>query len=192
MGRLARSNSDAPLSSVRSSTEVDAAQKSQLLTGVKVYSQDPAYVAAVAGRYVVYIVKQRTTAVSVSLLRRAYTDLSEAYPTFGCIAIVEPEAQFTLAPDLVESVNALVKRFSTRFTGLAVVYEKSGFQATALRSVLTAINFASRSSYPNHVFSDVRQAISWIAPLTPGEPTPTRLQHLTKILRESGSLPNAT
>lgn len=171
---------------MRNGAAEDAPQ-SQVLVGVKVYSQDPAYVIAVAGRYLVQILRQHMTATGVSLLRRALTDLTNQYPTFGYLAVVEPEAKLLIPPDVREGIEANVKRFSSRFSGAAFVFEKTGFQATALRSVITAINFASRATHPNHVFADLQEAISWISQLTGGEPTAARLLGITKVLRGSGA-----
>lgn len=151
------------------------------------YSQDTAYVIAVAGRYLVNIVRQHMTATGVSLMRRALTDLTNEYPTFGYLAVVEPDAKLLLPPDIRDGVQANVKRFSSRFSGAAIVFEKSGFQATALRSVVTAINFASRATHPNHVFADLREAVSWLSQLTGGEPTAARLLGITKLLRGNGT-----
>jgi hypothetical protein len=159
------------------------APHSQVLHGVKVYSQDPAYVIAVAGRYLVQIVRQHFSATGVSLLRRAMTDLTDQYPTFGYLGVVEAEANLMLPPDIREGVQANVKRFSQRMTGAAVVFEKAGFQATALRSVVTAIHFASRATHPNHIFAELRDGISWLTQLTGGEPTAARLLVIAKRLR---------
>jgi hypothetical protein len=165
------------------------APHSQVLVGVKVYSQDTAYVIASAGRYLVQIVRQHMTATGVSLLRRALSDLADEYPTFGYLAVVEPDPKLLLPPDIREGIQANAKRFSSRFSGAAVVFEKTGFQATALRSVVTAINFASRATHPNHVFGDLREAISWLSQLTGGEPTAARLLGIAKVLRGNGATP---
>ena len=179
----------APLSSSRSGASGDDGPQSQVLHGVKVYSEDTAYVIAVAGRYLVQVVRQQLNVTGVGLLRRALTDLTNVYPTFGYLAVVEPEASLLLPPDVRDGVQAMVKRFSSRFAGAAVVFEKTGFQATALRSVVTAINFASRATHPNKVFADLREAISWLTPLTGGEPTAARLLGITKLLRSNADGP---
>ena len=165
----------------------DDAPHSQVLVGVKVYSRDTACVIAVAGRYLVNVVGQQMTATGVSLMRRAMTDLTNEYPTFGYLAVVESEAKLLMPPDVREGVQANVKRFSSRFSGAAVVFEKTGFQATALRSVVTAVNFASRATHSTQVFADLREAISWLSQLTGGEPTAARLLGITKLLRGNGA-----
>jgi hypothetical protein len=150
---------------------------------VEVYSRDPAFVVAVTGRYYIQIIKAHATMTTVSLKRRALADLSLRYDKFGFIALIEPEAKLLIEPDVREGFNALVKRYSPRFTAAAIVYEKTGFHATALRSVVTAINFASRASHPNHVFADLREGATWLGKLTPHEPTPSGLVNIVQQLR---------
>lgn len=162
---------------------VTRSDASAALHGVNMYSEDPAYVMATVGRYLVQVVRHRMTTTAVSALRRALTDLSAAYPTFGYLGVIEPGAQIAMPPDVREGVDACVKRFTQSFTGAAIVFEKTGFHATALRSVVTGINFASRATHPSQVFSDLRAGISWLSSLTPGEPTPGRLMQIVKQLR---------
>lgn len=150
---------------------------------VEVYSRDPAFVVAVVGRYVIQIVREQGTMTTVSLVRRALEDLSARYDKYGFVALIEPNAQLLLSPDIRNGFNAVVKRYSPRFTGAAIVFEKTGFHATAVRSVVTAINFASRASHPNHVFSDLRDGVTWLATLTPPEPTAQGLLGVIQQLR---------
>jgi hypothetical protein len=163
----------------------DDAPQSQVLAGVKIYSQEAGYTVAVVGRYMVLVVKDRTTASTVSLIRRALTELNESYETFGYLCVLEPTVQLLIPPDIREGLNSTIKRFSTRFTGAAIVFEKTGFQATAVRSFVTAVNFASRATHPNHVFANLREGISWLARLTPGEPTSSRLFQIATQLRNA-------
>ena len=149
---------------------------------VEVYSKDPAFVVAVVGRYLLQLSLKEGTMTTVSLVRRAATDLSARYDKFGYIGLIDPGAQLLMAPDVHNGVNSFVKRFSPRFTAAAIVYEKTGFHATAVRSVVTAINFASRASHPNQVFSDLREGVSWVAKVTPGEPTTAGLTHIIRLL----------
>ena len=174
-------SSNAPLSQ-ESGPAPSAAQPSQELT---VYSQEPGYVVAVTGRCLIHVNQERMTSTTVSLIRRALSDLSERYDTFGYLSVLEATGSLTMAPDLRESVDAYVRRYSTRFTGAAIVFEAPGFQATVVRSVVTAINLASRASHPSKVFDDLRTGCSWLGRLTPGEPKPSRLYELATQLRKA-------
>ena len=150
-----------------------------------VYSQEPGYVVAVVGRCLIQVCTERTTSTTISLIRRALADLSERYDSFGYLCLLEPSAELTLPADLRESVNAYVRRYSTRFTGAAVVFEAPGFQATVVRSVVTAVNLASRASHPTKVFDDLRAGTNWLCRLTPGEPAASRLLTVTNQLRKA-------
>jgi hypothetical protein len=52
-----------------------------------------------------------------------------------------------------------------------------------VRSLVTAINFATRASHPTRVFDDAREGASWLGRLTPGEPTAARLFQIVTQLR---------
>ena len=174
-----------PQSSAHSPATVHGSPKCQVDPRVEVYSKDKGYVVAVCGTYYIQILKARLTNTSVSLMRRAVTDLSERHEKFGFLVFNEPEAQLLMESDIRDGVSGIVKRFSPCFTGAAIVYEKAGFHATAMRSIVTAINFASRASHPNKVFDDLQEGVSWLSKLTPGEPTGTQLMHVVKGLRAS-------
>jgi len=77
-----------------------------------------------------------------------------------------------------------VRRYSPRFSGVAVVFEAPGFQATVVRSLVTAVNLASRASHPTKVFDELRAGTSWLCQLTPGEPAGARLLAVTNQLRK--------
>jgi hypothetical protein len=183
---LARNEAPYPRSSARAPTGADDTRALTTPSGVvDLYSQDPGFLVAVAGPYTIQIAKGRPTMMALSTLQRAFADQSDRYEKFGFLAIVEPDAPLLLAPDVRNGFDVLVKRYSPRFTGAAIVYERTGFQATALRSLITAINIASRATHPNQVFSDLREGVCWLSKLTAAEPTPTGLVHIVQRLRLS-------
>lgn len=175
-----------PNSIAHTLTSADAAPpSSQSGPSLEVYSQDPGYVVATVGRYFINIVRTRLSVTAVSLMRRAVSELSERHEKFGYLSIVEPGADLLLAADVRSGIDNMVKRYSSRMTGAAVVYEKQGFQATALRCLVTAINVASRASHPVQVHSELQEALSWLSGQTGGEPTVGRLLQIAKQLRAS-------
>ncbi len=180
---MPRIDSEAP--QPRSRTKADDAPPSRVLAEVEIYSQEPGYVVAVAGKYLIHVMRDRITHTTISLLRRALADLADRHPTFGYLCILEPEAQLTMPPDIREGVHAIVKRYTSRYTGVAVVFEKAGFQGTAVRSVMTAVNVASRATHPSQVFDKLPEAASWLNRLTLGGLTTTGLVHVAKQLRST-------
>jgi hypothetical protein len=170
-----------PQSGARSKDEVPRSQSKP--SEVQVYSQEPGYVVAVVGRCLIHIVRDRTTATTLSLIRRASADLTERHSSFGYLAVVENDAQIMMPPDIREGVNAYVRRYSSRFSGSAIVFEKTGFHGTALLSIVTAINFASQAKHASELFASVPEAALWLTRRTPGELTPTRLIQVVSQLR---------
>jgi len=150
---------------------------------LQVYSQETGYAVAVVGRYLIHIHTERTTSTTVGVVRRALADLEGRYDKFGYLCVMERSSDLVLPPDVRESIHAYVKRYSSRFTGAAVVFEEAGFHATVVRSLVTAINVASRASHPTQVFDELRAGIAWLGRITPGDPTPTRLHQIVEQLR---------
>lgn len=171
-----------PNSSAHTLPSADA-PASQNGAAVEVYSRDTGYVVASVGKYFIHIVRTRMNITGVSLIRRAVTEISERYDKFGYFVIVEPDADLLLPADVRTGIDSIVKRFSSRISGAAVVFERQGFQATALRCLVTAINVSSRASHPTQVHSDLHEALSWLNGLTGGEPTVGRLLQVVKQLR---------
>jgi hypothetical protein len=149
----------------------------------QLYSQEPGYAVAVAGRYLIHICADRLTSTTVMLIRRALADLEARYDKFGYLCIMERNAPLILPSDVRESINAFVKRYSNHFTGAAIIFEEAGFHATVVRSLVTAVNVASRASHPTQVFDELREGIAWLSRLTPGDPTATRLHQIAGELR---------
>jgi hypothetical protein len=150
---------------------------------VDLFSHDPGFVVAATDRYMIQITRTRGHQPGVRAMGHALEELATRHDKFGCIAVVESGAKLRLPADIREGYGALVKRYSPYFSGIAVIYEKSGFQATALRSLMTALNVASRATHPHHVFADVREGAAWVSKLTAHEPTPATLVHIVKLLQ---------
>jgi len=150
---------------------------------LEVYSSDPACTIAVTGRYVLMVVKERVTNTALSSVRRAMIAQCELYPVFGFLVILEPRCQLLLPSDVRTALASIIKRHSSQCAGAAIVYEQTGFHATAVRSVVTAINFASRATHPTRVCAELTDGVSWLNQLTGGTPTTTRLLLIAKQLR---------
>ena len=179
---LSRNASEFPAISVRAPHDVRTITTAY--GSVEMYSRDPGSVVALTGRYFLQISRFGQASMTiVSQSNRAVADLAARNEKFGWVSIIEPEADLSMPTDVRNGFNALVKRYSTRISGAAIVFEKTGFHATAVRSLVTAINVASRATHPNRVFSDVREAVSWVSKLAGGEPSVAGLAHIIQHLR---------
>lgn len=183
---VSRNASELPAASVRVPA-YDIRTMTTAYGAIELYSRDPGSIVALAGRYFLQLSRHGQGSMTiVSQSNRAVADLASRHEKFGWITIIEPEADLSLPADVKNGFNALVKRYSNRISGAAIVFEKTGFHAVAVRSLVTAINVASRATHPNRVFSDVREAVSWVNKLTGGEPSVTGLAHIIQQLRNSG------
>jgi hypothetical protein len=172
------------LLSLPSPPKQEPAPSSRTAEAPRIYSQEPGYVVATVGKCLVHINVDRATANAVSLVRRALADLSEQHEKFAFLSILEPGVVLQLAPDLRESINAYVRRYTSRFSASAVVFEQAGFQATVVRSLVTAIHLASHASHPSQVFEDLRGAVTWLCRMTPGQSAPRLLDAAAQLRRD--------
>lgn len=172
------------LLSLPSQPRNEQAPSSRIPEAPKIYSQEPGYVVATVGKCLVHINVDRPAATAVSLVRRALADLADQHEKFAYLSILEPGVVLQLSPDLRESINAYVRRYSSRFSASAVVFEQAGFQATVVRSLVTAIHLASHASHPSQVFEDLRGAVTWLCRMTPGE-SASRLFEVAAQLRSN-------
>jgi hypothetical protein len=172
------------LLSLPSESKREEAPPSRVPEAPRIYSQEPSYVVATTGRCLIHISVDRPTTTAVSLVRRALADLSGRHEKFAYLSIFEPGVVLQLSPDLRESINAYVRRYSSRFSASAAVFEQGGFQATVVRSLVTAIHVASHAHHPSQVFDDLRGAVSWLCRLTPGESAPRLFEIASELRRD--------
>jgi hypothetical protein len=143
-------------------------------------------VIASVGKTLVHISVDRTTATTVGLLRRALADLADKYEKFAYLTMLEPGTQLDLPENLRESVNAYMRRYTSRFSASAVVFEQAGFQATVVRSLVTATHVAAQATHPSRVFEDLKSAATWLCGLTPGESMVRLYDAVLQLRRDAG------
>jgi hypothetical protein len=102
----------------------------------------------------------------------------------GFLTLIDPGVDLNAPSDGRRAMASFLSRNEQRIAAAAVAYEASGFKATAVRSIITAVNLASRSSFPNKVFSDTTEAMEWLAEST-GTPGPAadRLKRAIELRR---------
>jgi len=67
-----------------------------------------------------------------------------------------------------------------------VVYEGHGFQAAAVRAVMTSISLFTRSALPSRIFSSTDDAVSWMRRNHPGMPGVDSVETVLAELRSYG------
>jgi hypothetical protein len=61
-----------------------------------------------------------------------------------------------------EATLALAHDMAPHTRCSAVVFDRGGFAGSAIRSLVTTVNFLSRQPFPTHVFGDLDAALEWI------------------------------
>jgi hypothetical protein len=95
-----------------------------------------------------------------------------------------------------EATVALVREMTPFMRCSAVVFDRGGFAASALRSLVTTINLLSRQPYPSRVFGDLDAALEWMEPsldkLGPRGFSRAAAAEWVRQLRTDGTAPGRT
>jgi hypothetical protein len=109
------------------------------------------------------VVSNTLSLESVEAMGRGMAKLVHRYGKLSSFSLVDRKSGPNTTPEARDAITELVRKHSHGITGAAVVCEGTGFRATAIRSIVTAIHMASRSSHPSKVFSEPEPAIEWLA-----------------------------
>jgi hypothetical protein len=114
-------------------------------------------------RHVVLIWKKPPTLAGVLDCRRVFEVMrTRSNARFGYLAIVEPRAGTNMPTEVRMALSMLVKEYQHSIAAAAIVFEETGFGASIVRSVVSAINLATRIEYPSKVDSSVGRAAAWL------------------------------
>jgi serine/threonine-protein kinase len=100
--------------------------------------------------------------------RRQTLELGLRYPAgLGCLVIIDAQSP---APDaeVRREIDQVLADLSPCLRALAWVVLGDGFQAAAVRAVLTGLPLGRPRSYPTKIASDLRSALAWALPLLEG------------------------
>jgi hypothetical protein len=137
------------------------------------------------GSCVILVCTTQADLPMVNALGQGFERLLRDYPKVGVCSVIEVRSVLAPAGEVRGGFARVMARFTHEICGSAIVYEGTGFKATAVRSVVTAINLASAASHPNKVFGDVSAAFGWLMPLLPRETgmSSSDLVHCVRALR---------
>lgn len=135
--------------------------------GPHVYHDDGHTALVTFGPYVLWWLKTHMTHAIIEAAEAASVDILGAYGTIGYIGLFEPESSVVMPSEFRVPSAEYVARHTDHFFGAAMVYEPSGFKATVVRSVITAVHLASRARHPLRVFTEVGAAVDWLETAAP-------------------------
>jgi hypothetical protein len=113
------------------------------------------------------VVAAKISLPGATAIGRGMARLKQRYWKMCCIAITERKSAPGMDPECRAALVELTRTYTNSISGSAVVCEGSGFRATAVRSIVTAIQMASLASHPAKVFASIEQALEWLASTQP-------------------------
>ena len=114
---------------------------------------------------VVLVWKQSPGMAGIDENRRLFQQLRTRHPQDKLTYLVVAEAGVgtQMQSDVRAAVAAMLRDHQDAIAGSAIVFEGTGFRASIVRSVVAAINLASRLDFPSSVHSDLASAAAWLA-----------------------------
>lgn len=114
--------------------------------------------------YVVLVWQQQITVKGVLALARGLSQLKHERPDtkYGFLTVIRRDCKLITSSEVRESLASLLKTHESTIGAASIAYEGGGFVSAIVRSVITAINLASRSSFANAVFPSSEEATLWL------------------------------
>lgn len=103
------------------------------------------------------------TSAAIDALARTMHQLVERHGALRSLSVAERKTGSEAVGEHRAAASELIRKHTQSIRGAAVVSEGTGFRATAVRSLVTAIHIAGRASHPTKVFGTVPDAIAWLA-----------------------------
>jgi hypothetical protein len=145
---------------------------------------------ATAGNYIVLINGGDLGERGVKAVRQAF-ETKTPQAKVGYFVVLEPEIKPMLPSEVRSQLAEILASFEQHIGGVAVTYEGTGFKATGIRSIATAIQLASRTSIPHKTFSALAEAIGWLTGAMPSGTVPnaSELERILEGLRARARRP---
>lgn len=114
-----------------------------------------------AGIWVMMVVATPTQA-DMLLARPSLAAMKRAHPQgFPTLTWVLPEAGYRMDHDARVAASEVTREFDAAIRAQATLIEGTGFQAAAVRAVISSMDFMSRSTGTKRVFPELAPAVSW-------------------------------
>lgn len=120
------------------------------------------------------------TLPALNALGRGMAQLGLRYAKIASFSVSDRTTGGAIDPACRQELIDLTRKFTRILSGTATVFEGSGFRATVLRSLVTAIQLASSASHPAKVFTATRPALEWLASTQPAGALD--VDHLTEAI----------
>lgn len=123
---------------------------------------------AVGGIWVM-VLYAKPKAADMWLAKPALAAMVKRYPAgFPTLTWVTLAAGVSMDDDARKAATTVTSSFAKQLLCQATLVEGTGFQAAAVRAIISGLDAVSRSPNPKKVFSTVGPAVAWCAPYRVG------------------------
>jgi hypothetical protein len=140
--------------------------ETRVLSPVKVIGYSADVAVGTVDDFILLLWRRRVVPQGVGWAREAFAKLAGERKhdrKLVFLTTVVPGCDISTPAEVRKDIAALLKTYESRIACAAIVFENNGFGMTIVRSVITAIQMASRSRFPNAVFGSVESALGWMA-----------------------------
>ncbi len=123
--------------------------------------ESPCDLVAMVGDCLVVVMVKELTPLCVNAVGRGFASLTRRYAKVNYFSVIE-QGTLVMHPEARREMAKVVSKHTQNIKGAAFVCHGTGFRATAVRSVITAIHMASFASHPLRVFSALDPALAWL------------------------------
>lgn len=126
--------------------------------------EDPNFAVATIDRYVLLVWRREVSVAGARAVAAALTRLHALKPKqkLGFITVITDTTVHSASSEVRQLMAATLRAHNLTIGAAAIVYELDGFWSAITRSVITAINIASRAAFPSEVFSDLQEAVQFV------------------------------
>jgi hypothetical protein len=126
--------------------------------------QDDDFAVATVDRYLLLVWRKRVTASGAVAAERVLKRLYAQRPlaTLGFVTLVEEGCSLSVDAEPRETVARMLREHNYALGAAVVAYERPGFVSAIVRSVITAINVASRAVFPSQVTDNIDDAVAFV------------------------------
>lgn len=122
----------------------------------------PGGLVAIVGANVVLLARYALDDECLDALDTACRDCERLHGRFGIFSLLEVGLPLPRSRNVQERMERLMARHTESLYAAALVFEGVGFEATMVRSSVTAVNMASRARHPSRVFSRLNEGVTWL------------------------------
>jgi hypothetical protein len=110
----------------------------------------------------------KPSAADMYLARPSLKTMHQRHPDgFPTLTWVLPEAGFSMESDARRAAAEVTKEFNAAIVAMATLIEGEGFQAAAVRAIISGMDLMARASAPKKVFAGLAPSVEWCASLRP-------------------------